>query len=418
MRNITVREYARLTTDAVQSPGLDEQQISESAFNWLCAESARLQSTGARLVQVGNTRWLRLDNYVGVIETPCGTRIEILPKSTDGSESASASRRLLRKMLAQCLDLSDRTLSKAAIAAFDAPLDEWVMAEFLQALQVLVKRGVRFDYHNVQEEQRFLRGRLEVSRQLRQPPSRQHVFQVEHDVFDADRPENRLLRSALDRVCKAAREPSNWRLSHELSSLLSNVPRSLDIANDLRRWRNDRLLAHYKPIRPWTALILGEQTPLTTLGEWHGASLLFPMERVFERYVEACLRRELPSDVVMRRQVRQHHLAQHRGESWFTLMPDFHFSRGDQVWVLDTKWKRLSEAKYSAGEKYDLNQSDFYQLFAYAQKYQDGVGDVFLVYPKTADFSACLEGFEFSDRSTLWVVPFDLEAGRPDKRLW
>jgi len=43
----------------------------------------RLRKAGAGLVQLEGRRWLRLDNYVGVIEAPDGTRIEILPKTFD-----------------------------------------------------------------------------------------------------------------------------------------------------------------------------------------------------------------------------------------------------------------------------------------------------------------------------------------------
>ncbi|MEX6738924.1 hypothetical protein AB2C69_32195, partial [Pseudomonas aeruginosa] len=35
LKLITIREYARLTTEAVM-PSLDEAQISNSAFDWLC----------------------------------------------------------------------------------------------------------------------------------------------------------------------------------------------------------------------------------------------------------------------------------------------------------------------------------------------------------------------------------------------
>lgn len=416
--NVIVREYARLTYATVHTPTMDEQQISISAFDWLCAESARLRGNGANLVQIDGMRWLRLDNYVGVIETPCNTRIEVLPKTIEGEWSIEGARKLLRRMLASCLNLPPRKSSDASIHAFDGPLTEWVIAEFLEGLRFLVKRGVRFQYRSVQEEQSFLRGRLEMAKQLRQPLSRQHVFQVEHDIFDADRPENRLLRSALDRVCKTTRDPANWRLSRELSVMFSDVPASSDIANDFSQWRSDRLLAHYKAVRPLTSLILSAQTPLATLGIWRGPSLLFPMERIFERYVESCLRRELPRDVELKTQLRRQHLAQHQDEPWFELMPDFHLSRGNDVWILDTKWKRLAQSKMNAREKYDLSQGDFYQLFAYGQKYQGGVGDLFLVYPKTEAFNTCLKRFQFTDDSTLWVVPFDLETGRLCEDGW
>lgn len=79
LKLITIREYARLTTEAVM-PSLDEAQISNSAFDWLCELSACFNRGGATLLQVEGRRSLKWDSYVGVLETPCGTRLEILPK--------------------------------------------------------------------------------------------------------------------------------------------------------------------------------------------------------------------------------------------------------------------------------------------------------------------------------------------------
>lgn len=409
---IVVREYARLSTSPVDGASLDAACVPVTAFDWLCRESARLQKSGAPLVQIENRYLLRLDNYVGVVETPCGTRIEILPKTTDGSGDAPAARGLLRKMLARCLDLPTRETSPTDIQTFDAPLTEWVMRQFLRALDALLKRGLRFDYHGVQEEQRFLRGRLDVSRQLRQPPGRGHLFQIEHDVFDADRPENRLLCSALDRVCKLTRDGGNWRLAHELATLLAEIPRSANVDADFRRLRSDRLLAHYRPARPWCALILAEQTPLSVLGKWHGASLLFPMEKVFERYVEACLRKTLSADAVLTTQASSQHLCGHLGQNWFQLRPDFVIKEGDQTWVLDTKWKLLDEALSGTKDKYGLNQSDFYQLFAYGHRYLPAAGQMLLIYPMTRRFQQPLPVFTYSHQLHLWIVPFDLHNDR------
>jgi len=409
---IVVREYARLTTSPVAGDALDSACVSESAFDWLCAESARLQKSGAALVQVENRRWLRLDNYVGVIETPCGTRIEILPKTLHDGDDVVSARRLLRKMLARCLNVRPRQTSPTDIQTFDAPLTEWVMREFLQALDMLVKRGLCFDYHTVCEEQRFLRGKLDVSRQLRQPPGRGHLFQIEHDVFDADRQENRLLCSALDRVCRLTRDASNWRLSHELATLLAEIPRSSNVDVDFRRWRNDRLLAHYRPARPWCALILGEQTPLSVLGAWHGTSLLFPMEKVFERYVETCLRKMLPHDAVLKSQASSQYLCDHKEQNWFQLRPDFVIEQGASTWVLDTKWKLLDQSLGGTKEKYGLSQSDFYQLFAYGHRYLPAAGHMLLIYPMTHRFQQPLPVFTYSQQLHLRVVPFDLQNDR------
>jgi 5-methylcytosine-specific restriction enzyme subunit McrC len=412
MTTIVVQEYARLTTAALPRNELDQASVPQSAFDWLCEESARLRKSGASLVQIDSRRWLRLDNYVGAIETPCGTKIEILPKTTEGIADAAESRHVLRRMLSRCLDVPVRETGPTAIQAFDAPLTEWVMREFLQALEHLVKRGVRFDYRRVQEQQRFLRGRLDLARQLHQAPGREHHFHIEHDVFDADRPENRLLRSALDRVCRLTRDSRNWRFSHELAAYLAPIPFSADIDADFRRWRSDRLLAHYRSVRPWCSLILQEQTPLALLGEWHGRSLLFPMEKVFESYVGACLRRTLPADATLTSTASTQYLSIHRGNPWFQLKPDFLVQHSGRSWILDTKWKLIDQNLGTTEDKYGLSQSDFYQLFAYGHRYLDGEGDLFLVYPKTAAFDRPLPVFTFSDRLRLWVVPFDLAAGR------
>jgi 5-methylcytosine-specific restriction enzyme subunit McrC len=409
---IAVREHARVTTLALHVNTLDAACVPESAFDWLCRESTRLQKSGAALVQVENRRWLRLDNYVGVIETPCGTRIEILPKTVADGDDRDSARTLLRKMLASCLNLRPRETSPTDIQTFRAPLTEWVMRQFLHSLDAVVKRGLRFEYHTVREEQRFLRGKLDVPRQLRQPPGRGHLFQIEHDVFDADRPENRLLCSALDRVCRLTRDPGNWRLAHELATLLVEVPRCINVATDFLRWGEDRLLAHYRPARPWCALILGEQTPLSILGEWHGSSLLFPMEKVFERYVEACLRKTLPADAVLKSQASSQYLCGHQGQSWFQLRPDFVIDQGSETWVMDTKWKLLDQAMSGPKEKYRLSQSDFYQLFAYGHHYLPAVGNLLLVYPMTGRFQKPLPVFTYSPQLQLWVVPFDLQNDR------
>jgi len=410
MQRVTVREYARLTTGQVEA-SLDQATVTESAFDWLCRESSRLRKSGAPLVQVDDRRWLRLDNYVGVIETPCGTQVEILPKHLEGFEEATDARRLLRTMLSRCMDLPVRETRPARIQAFNSPLTEWVARQFLDKLDYLVKRGIRFQYHTLQEQQRYLRGRLDIARQVRQPPGRQHVFQIEHDVFDPDRPENRLLRSALDRVCLVTRDAGNWRLSHELAGLLSSVPPSADIQGDFRRWRDDRLMTHYRPVRPWCSLILNEQSPLSVLGEWNGVSLLFPMERLFERYVEVCLRDMLQTGAILKRTASTKYLCHHLGEQWFLLRPDLLLRHGSQTWVLDTKWKLIDVSLVGSKEKYGLSQSDFYQLFAYGQRYMDGEGDLFLVYPMTPAFDTPLPVFSYSSGMRLWVVPFDLDQG-------
>ena len=403
---VTIREYARLTTAEVE-PTLDVAQLSQSAFDWLCELSASFSRNGATLLQVDGRHALKWDSYVGVVETPCGTRLEILPKHHEQDDCLLKSRQLLRKLIQQALQLKPREASVASLELFDAPLSEWVMGQFLTELDLLVKRGVRFDYQRIEEEQRFLRGQLNVVAQMRQPPGRQHHFQIRHDVFLPDRAENRLLKLALELVAKSTQDAANWRLANELRAMLAEVPASRQVNQDLRAWSRDRLMAHYQAIKPWCELILNQQMPIAVSGEWRGMSLLFPMEKLFEQYVEGWLRRRLVTGVRLTAQAARHSLCQHDGSAMFRLEPDLLLQQGKQTCVLDTKWKRLDAADRQ--NKYGLSQADFYQLFAYGQKYLAGCGEMALIYPRTAQFSEPLPPFDFSPELRLWVLPFDLD---------
>jgi 5-methylcytosine-specific restriction enzyme subunit McrC len=358
---------------------------------------------------VEGRRSLKWDSYVGVLETPCGTRLEILPKHVEQDGCIQKSRALLRKLIQAALDLKPRQVSVAALELFDAPLSEWVMGQFLSELDTLVKRGIRFDYKRVEEEQRFLRGQLNVVAQLRQPPARQHHFQIRHDVYLPNRAENRLLKLALEQVAAATQTPANWRLANELRALLAEIPASRQVAQDLRSWSSDRLMAHYCAIKPWCELILNQQMPVAVKGAWQGLSLLFPMERLFERYVAQWLGKQLQPGAKLTTQAASEHLCRHGGSGMFRLKPDLVIDTVHQRWVLDTKWKRVDQ--HSPRQNYDLSQSDFYQLFAYGHRYRrdEDAPTLVLIYPYWSGLQRALPVFDYGDGMQLWALPFDLE---------
>jgi len=408
-QHVTIREYARLTTAAVES-SLDLVQISASAFDWLCELSARFNKNGAPLLQIEGRQVLKWDSYVGVLETPCGTRLEILPKHHEQDDCLVKGRQLLRKLIQSALQLKPREASVASLALFDAPLSEWVMGQFLAELDLLVKRGVRFDYQRIEEEQRFLRGQLNVVVQMRQPPGRQHHFQIRHDVFLPDRAENRLLKLALEQVAKSTQDAANWRLANELRTMLAELPASRQVIQDFRAWSRDRLMAHYQAIKPWCELILNQQMPIAVSGEWRGMSLLFPMEKLFECYVEGWLRKQLLPTARLTSQASREYLCAHDKDRMFCLKPDLLIDDSKQRWILDTKWKRVDARKPE--KNYDLSQADFYQLFAYGHKYRNhtGVPRLVLIYPYWSGLQRALPVFDYGDGMNLWVLPFNLDT--------
>lgn len=414
---VVVREFARLTTCAIET-SLDRATVPQSAFDYLCGLASQFRAGGAQLLQVEGRQWLRLDNYVGIIETPCGTILEILPKHVDAACDKESARELLARMIQASLNLPVREAGPADISLFKAPLSEWVRHHFLSELESLVKCGIKFFYMRVEEEQRHLRGQLDVVRQLRQPPHRSHYFHTRHDVYSLDSPENRLIKAALVRVASTTENPHNWRVSHELLQILCDIPTSLNFALDFRSWRDGRLMAHYASIRQWCQLVLGQHQPVALSGCWHGMSVLFPMEKLFERFVEAVLKRDLKNGVRFIAQSRSEHLCLHQDEGFFQLRPDIVLEEGRRRFVLDTKWKRLNS--YARDEKYGIAQSDFYQLFAYGRKYMaanEASKELVLIYPRTANFLSPLPPFAFEPDLTLRILPFDLGARAGEEQL-
>jgi 5-methylcytosine-specific restriction enzyme subunit McrC len=139
--------------------------------------------------------------------------------------------------------------------------------------------------------------------------------------------------------------------------------------------------------------------------------MLFPMEKLFEQYVEVLLRQQLMRGASLLPQRARYSLCTHQDKPMFKLKPDFLLEHDNQTWVMDAKWKLINRADHSS--KYGLSQADFYQLFAYGQTYLKGAGEMVLIYPKTERFAFALdEPFIFSDKLKLWVLPFDLEQGR------
>lgn len=395
--------------------------VPPKVFAWLEAQALRLSEVGEtpwlRLTQRRGRRAVQVTSFVGVVRAPNGYQIEVLPKvgkAIDGGDVEA--RQLLIEML-RCLGgFRHIQTDSAKLLATRMPLLEVFIAEFLHAVERLVKRGLRSDYSAKQDNLFALRGKLQMAAHLRHNLCRRDRFLTEFDEFSPNRPENRLLHAALRRVLSWTTSQANQQQARELCFVFAEVPTSEHPSMDFQRVRLDRGMAHYEGALAWARLILEDQSPLSGAGENHTLSLLFPMEAVFEAFVAKHLARQLGQVFTLRTQARSLSLVRHLNQNWFRLKPDLlvQASKVNRL-VLDTKWKLIDSQQVTGSAKYGLNQGDFYQLHAYGQNYLDGQGDVVLIYPRTADFNEALPVFEFPKSSglRLWVLPFCMK----DKRL-
>ena len=421
---IRVREYARLTTDPEAPSGLDCGVVSEYTFEWLMDLSSAWK--GAEPIAVINGRHsLKLGSHVGFLQSPNGEAIEILPKTGLGLEDSKRGRRILQQMLLTAMGIKPRAASAADLLRLDEPLHEWIFGQFLVELQQLVSRGLRFDYKRVDEDSRFIRGQLELAKQQRQPPGKAHLFNINHDIYSPDRLENRLLATALHYARAHVKNNANWRLASELSHQLSEIPVENSPLASLKRWHDSRHLRSYEGVKPWCILVLEKLNPNFQSGQHQGISLLFPMEQLFERYVEDALRPKVGIDnYQLTAQASSRYLLRHTPANttgavdMFQLKPDFFVKTSYGNHVLDTKWKLLNQAAFDAKDKYGMHQADLYQMFGYGHKYLSGTGHMMLIYPVHEQFTMPLPRFTYSDDLTIWAVPFCLDSRTLIKGEW
>ena len=421
----TIREYDTISCEG-SSP------VSKTCFEWL-EKNIYKEGKKSPLKWVAHNK-LKIKNYVGILQSPCGTVIEILPKASEKKQEKETQAKL-RKKLIEMICISNRIPLESDSADLQTiknyPLNEWLLSSFLQQLKKMVLRGLRFTYERVEEESQYIRGRLDVNKQLRQPAGRQHHFQIIHDVFSANRPENRLLKKALEIAFKQVKLPSNWQLANELRHMMDEIPASTKPDQDYRAWSDTKLMKSYEAIKPLCWLIVQKLNPTAQHGAHNGMSLLFPMEKLFEDYVGYCLELSLPSQYTLKKQAASLSLCKHGTKNLFKLKPDFIAESQEKSIVLDAKWKLLNSAFCSEDDeekfdKYGLNQSDFYQMFAYGHKYLPSHGQMFLIYPANENFKrdTKLADFDFSSRDeakklTLRVMACDWQAKPQDAfPLW
>ncbi len=420
MKGITIHEFDALCAGPPELPETGTlRSVPAGVYRWLegqCASLAdRKETAWLRLTGREGRPAVRVTSFVGVVRAPDGFQIEVLPKvGTAIAGGHGEARQLLIDMLRCLPGFPHIVTDRARLLATRMPLPDIFISEFLRAVERIVKHGLRSDYTSLQDDVAALRGKLLTGPHLRRNMFRMDRFFTEHDEFSADRPENRLVHTALRRVLALTSSPANQRSARELCFVFADVPQSHAPADDFRRTGPDRTMTHYSDALGWARLILGGLSPLTGAGSHPAPSLLFPMEALFEAFVAARLSRQVVRPVFVRTQSRGRHLVSHREQDWFRLVPDILVREGNRNrLVMDTKWKLLDARLDDPRQKYRLSQPDFYQMLAYGLNYLDGGGGAMaLVYPKTDMFDRPLPPFLFSgaEELRLWALPFCLQS--------
>lgn len=388
MKTIRIREYGTFVVGE-KNGNSDGGSITltkrtfEQLENFILSNSSKdadaleLMGLSARK---GAGRIITAKNYVGIITMKDGTTIEILPKihsAIADDDNASRTKKLLVDMLKTLRDSPYKSLQTTNVDVQKMNIFEIFIRMFVDEVFCIVKRGLKCSYETIEENATFFRGKMKFSQQIRHNFIHKERNYVCCDAFTVNRPENRLLKAALQYLYRHTTSHKNQNDLKRLLNAFEGVDASADYRGDFSKYVPDRHTKDYTTALLWAKVFLMGKSFTSFAGSEVALALLFPMETLFESYIAALLRKNLDtSRFTVSAQDRTHHLFE-EPKAVFQMKPDIVISHRDTKFILDTKWKLLSAEKAN----YGISQADLYQMYAYQQKYQ--AQNVTLLYPKT-----------------------------------
>jgi 5-methylcytosine-specific restriction enzyme subunit McrC len=371
-------------------------------FDWTDKDYAVLErvrrAVGVEILRPGirsGKRVLQSAQHVGVVRLNRRT-VQVLPKIHQTREDVSESERTreaTRNLLYLLTYAGQLPVREHALAPLLRHGDDWfeiLTRLFASHLLEEWQRGAYRTYQTVEDESPVLKGKWRIGEQLHRP-LRQHIFSVAYDEFTADNPLNRVFRFVTERLWQLTRDGNNRQLLGELRQWMEEVTLSPTItAAEASTLRLTRLNQRFAPLLNLARLFLDGGALQLAAGDLSTFAFTFDMNQLFEaflvnficRHRVEILPRELQScDLLPQSHGAPRYLARRESKPVFLLKPDLAFRDHAAKFplLLDAKYKRLEKEDAKLG----VLQADFYQMHAYAQRYD--CKRVVLIYPQTAE---------------------------------
>lgn len=406
-----VREFGRIYKDSqVSDQDLDLISIPDKDFDSLklfILDNADSPDFALSYFIKNHKETIRVNNFVGVIETKKGFTIEILPKIYRQNNEENL-RSIFLHMLRYLKNSPFKSIRPAHLKTKRFPIFEIFITTFLDELDSLIKIGVKKFYTEKEENLNCVKGRIIFPVQLQKNIVHKERMYVQYDEFSSDIPQNRIIKSAIVYLLNKSKLYKNKVRLNQYIQLWDYIPESRNIEQDLQKINgHSRLYSHYEKALHWAEVFLKGESFTNFRGRSVNTAILFPMEKIFEDYVAAMFAKYISTEFKVKKQHRRNYLVdKHIENPKFRLKPDIVIEKNNKpVAILDTKWKEIDQHKPE--KNYMISQTDMYQLYAYGKKYKDNPA-LFLIYPKTENFSEINEFVYEENNLVLKAVSFEL----------
>lgn len=381
MLRATVLERGRIVRGEADSPsdgigGTPQYRVLPSRLydRLERSEVSHAERNGKGRVIDWHRRYGVVGQWVGVIQIP-GLQLEILPKTDDATpeadgDSEDATRRNLMTMLLRGGLGTVRSRGTANLSLKQGTIYDQLVVAFLDRALEELRRGLDRQYATEEGNLAVLRGKLVIAQQVTRNAAQRHRFYCRHDALTEATP----ISTRLKQCCRVLVER---RLPEAVLTRVRDVLGILDEVPDVPFHRGEpdpvfnRQNERFEDIYSFACMVLEGQAADARRGSVETFTLLFDMDKVFERFIAAFVQVDVIPKIdgaVARPQGKGDRRPlfhdPHAKRGVLNLKPDLLVERAGKTLVLDTKWKRLSEAKAARPSDPDL-----YQLYAYLHRY-------------------------------------------------
>ena len=383
-RTISIREFGRIYPDGKHIFKRDIEELRAYIDEQNSKDFTGQSDIEEFLKPIKNG--VQANNYVGVLQTKSGLTIEILPKIAGRTEEATDTRvrQLFLEMLKAVRSINGKTFKLTNLNAKKNNLLEVFISKFLNESDMIIKRGLKSSYVTVQSNEKFLKGKLLMTQQLRKNIVNQSYFFNEYDEFMTNSAENQLIKTTLEYLLKNSRDNNNLRIIREQLVYFEFVDLTNSPEQTFQKVSIGRNYTYYEQTLDWCRIFLSRKSFTSFKGSSLAFAVLFPMEEVFEAYIAYMMKKSIP-DANVSAQDKKYSLFDRTNETkaGYRLRPDLVVRFEDnRTTIADTKWKVLDSTGPS--------QTDLYQMYAYYTRYRhksENVDKVVLIYPYSSSYS-------------------------------
>jgi 5-methylcytosine-specific restriction enzyme subunit McrC len=348
-------------------------EFREDQFDALVKFNDRNQNKYFKVIHHG----IRFSQYVGIIQVG-NILIEILPKA-DRCEGDQANKQkwhdVLLTMIRTCRLLKIETLTSATLKFKNSNILDLYIEVFLNEVEKIIHHGLSKKYREHEENLYKLKGCLNFHQQLKSNLIHKERFYVRYQIYDIHNSLNKILYKTLSII---PRLTTDRKLLDKIGRLNLYFPTMNDIKVTERTFdliKYDRKIERYREALKIAKMILLNYCPDIKSGLNHLIAILFDMNKLFEEYIYRQLKKDLSLKVL--RQSAKIFWGYRR------LRPDIVIIKDKKKYVIDTKWKILTQAVPS--------DDDLKQIFAYNQYFDSYKG--ILLYPNIFNISHRSEPF-------------------------